>query len=759
MTMRIVRTYALLLSLVLLMTGTALAQDPGNRDTVRVAKVATNAGLKVGVPVTIYNDEKLGGYSLGLRWDSDAITFDSTSYIGTRINPLLEPFDLQNLPLRTVLFGMFDQSGHRPLLPGNGLIFTMWFTVAPGAPDQFVSFDSTFVPPAGNFIVSDTAGHTIIPEYIKGEIKIGNPQPPPVIVLTKSSFAFTGLVGGTNPLSQVQQILNGGGRTLNWTSTKHVPWLFLTPASGTAPSNMSVAVNITGMGAGIYTDTVIVSAVDATNSPQKFTVTLSLTVPPPTIKLNPGSFYFQAQQNGADPPSQTLAITNIGLGTLNWTATKDSAWLNLSSYSGTAPSNVTINVSNAGRPAGLYIDSIQVSDPTATNNPQFAVVTLEVFSEFPVILPSPTSMTAIGSETQNPFPHTLLIQNNGGGVMNWQVTKKKSWLTFDHNSGTATQAVPGVVIVNFNGASLDFGPAYDTIVITSSNAINSPKRVPVVFWKQEAPTTLRVSENNIEFTEYECGSLAGVGADSFVVNEGAGQAMTWTLTHNESWLTVSPTSGVKNTTVILSVSAEGLAPGNYSDIVVISSDLTINPSVSVYVMFTVLETPAVKEIAITEDSLFYIYNYTQVRSVDQDIVIYNIPGGCVDWTATSDAPWLIPTPSSGTTTQTVTIRSDAVGLSLGQHLGKVTFTATGAANSPIELPVELWVYTPGDANGDGVANIVDVVYIIVYIFMDGPAPVPVLWTGDTNCTHTINVTDAVWMIDWIFNHGEAPCVW
>jgi hypothetical protein len=759
MTMRIVRTYALLLSLVLLMTGTALAQDPGNRDTVRVAKVATNAGLKVGVPVTIYNDEKLGGYSLGLRWDSDAVTFDSTSYIGTRINPILEPFDLQDLPNRTVLFGMFDQSGRRPLLPGNGLVFTMWFTVAPGAPDQFVSFDSTFVPPAGNFILSDTTGATIVPEYVKGEIKIGNPQPPPVIVLTKSSFAFTGLVGGTNPLSQVQQILNGGGRTLNWTSTKHVPWLFLTPASGTAPSNMSVAVNITGMGAGIYTDTVIVSAADATNSPQKFTVTLSLTVPPPTIKLNPGSFYFQAQQNGADPPSQTLAITNIGLGTLNWTATKDSAWLNLSSYSGTAPSNVTINASNAGRPAGLYIDSIQVSDPTATNNPQFAVVTLEVFSEFPVILPSPTSMTAIGSETQNPFPHTLLIQNNGGGVMNWQVSKKKSWLTFDHSSGTATQAEPGVVIVNFNGASLDFGPAYDTIVITSSNAINSPKRVPVVFWKQEAPTTLRVSENNIEFTEYECGSLAGVGADSFVVNEGAGQAMTWTLTHNESWLTVSPTSGVKNTTVILSVSAEGLAPGNYSDIVVISSDLTINPSVSVYVMFTVLETPAVKEIAITEDSLFYIYNYTQVRSVDQEVVIYNIPGGCVNWQATSNASWLIPTPASGTTTQTITIRSDAVGLSLGQHLGKVTFTAAGAANSPIELPVELWVYTPGDANGDGVANIVDVVYIIVYIFMDGPAPVPVLWTGDTNCTHTINVTDAVWMIDWIFNHGEAPCVW
>ena len=84
--MRNVRSSVLLLSVFFLMAGTVLAQDPGNRDTVRVAKVATNAGQTVGVPVTIYNDEGLGGYSLGFTWNSDDITVDPISYIGSRLS-------------------------------------------------------------------------------------------------------------------------------------------------------------------------------------------------------------------------------------------------------------------------------------------------------------------------------------------------------------------------------------------------------------------------------------------------------------------------------------------------------------------------------------------------------------------------------------------------------------------------------------------------------------------------------------------------
>ncbi|MFH2056613.1 MAG: dockerin type I repeat-containing protein [bacterium] len=63
----------------------------------------------------------------------------------------------------------------------------------------------------------------------------------------------------------------------------------------------------------------------------------------------------------------------------------------------------------------------------------------------------------------------------------------------------------------------------------------------------------------------------------------------------------------------------------------------------------------------------------------------------------------------------------------------------------------------GDANGDAIVNITDAVYLIQYIFNDGPDPVSVE-AGDANCDGIVNITDAVYLIQFIFNGGPAPCV-
>lgn len=65
-------------------------------------------------------------------------------------------------------------------------------------------------------------------------------------------------------------------------------------------------------------------------------------------------------------------------------------------------------------------------------------------------------------------------------------------------------------------------------------------------------------------------------------------------------------------------------------------------------------------------------------------------------------------------------------------------------------------YMRGDANADGTINVGDAVYIINFIFKDGPAPTPDI-AGDTNCDDTINVGDAVAIINYIFKGGDAPC--
>jgi hypothetical protein len=62
----------------------------------------------------------------------------------------------------------------------------------------------------------------------------------------------------------------------------------------------------------------------------------------------------------------------------------------------------------------------------------------------------------------------------------------------------------------------------------------------------------------------------------------------------------------------------------------------------------------------------------------------------------------------------------------------------------------------GDVDGDGGLNAADVVYLINYLFIDGPPPVPMA-VGDINCDGAINAADVVYLINYLFIHGPKPC--
>jgi hypothetical protein len=66
--------------------------------------------------------------------------------------------------------------------------------------------------------------------------------------------------------------------------------------------------------------------------------------------------------------------------------------------------------------------------------------------------------------------------------------------------------------------------------------------------------------------------------------------------------------------------------------------------------------------------------------------------------------------------------------------------------------------TPGDADGNGLINISDAVYLVGYIFGGGPAPTPYpICSGDADCNCLVNISDAVYLISYIFGGGPAPC--
>jgi len=61
----------------------------------------------------------------------------------------------------------------------------------------------------------------------------------------------------------------------------------------------------------------------------------------------------------------------------------------------------------------------------------------------------------------------------------------------------------------------------------------------------------------------------------------------------------------------------------------------------------------------------------------------------------------------------------------------------------------------GDANGDAVIDIGDVVYLINYLFKSGPTPSPLL-AGDATCDGNVDVGDVVYLINYLFKGGPPP---
>ncbi len=103
-------------------------------------------------------------------------------------------------------------------------------------------------------------------------------NPPATLAVTPASLQFAATAGGTAPAAQSIQIANSAGGTLAWTAAasaaSNTEWLSVSPASGTAPSTLTVSVSLAGLSAGTYTGSISITAAGATGSPAAVSVTL-----------------------------------------------------------------------------------------------------------------------------------------------------------------------------------------------------------------------------------------------------------------------------------------------------------------------------------------------------------------------------------------------------------------------------------------------------------------------------------------------------
>jgi hypothetical protein len=656
--------------------------DPGVPDTFRINDAAGTAGGKAVVETYFYNDEELSALTLPLSWSSSAITLDSVSWAGSRVAYLATRIATINNINHTVSIGavvMFED-----FIPaGQGLACKLYFNIPAGTPDQIVTIDTTTIGPAYyNFGLPSSEDFT--PVLRVGKLIIGNPKP--TIGFSPVNFNFNATEGGSNPANQTLNISNTGAGNLNWTLTKASGWLGLAPTSGTNAGTVTVSVNITGLTAATYKDTIVITDPNADNSPQKVPVTLVLAAPPkPTISLVPTAISFSATQGGSDPMAKALSITNVGQGTLNWSATKSTAWLGLNPTSGTGNGTVTVSVTLGALMAGTYVDTIVVSDPNATNSPQKSIVTLTVASPpKPTILLSPVSFTFNATEGgANPAVKVMAIINSGQGTLNWTATKSSTWLTLSKMSGTGNTA--DTLSVDITG--LTGGTYVDTIVVSDPNATNSPQMAVVTLIVAAAPKpTIHLEPSAFTFDAI-IDSINPPPQTLVITNIGEG-TLNWTVSKTAAWLFLAPTSGSGDGSVIVSVDTTGLIAGTYRDTIVVTDPQASNSPQRVPVVLFVYE-PMKPSIFLSPQA--FTFNAVEGAGIldTQVLHISSVETGILNWTATNSADWLTLDPTSGVDDGLVTLTVDASGLTAGTYVDTIVVSDPNAANSPQKAVVTL----------------------------------------------------------------------
>ena len=312
----------------------------------------------------------------------------------------------------------------------------------------------------------------------------GSPPPqPPALAVSKSTLSFTATEGGASPAAQTFDVTNTGGGSLSFTAGESVPWLSLSPASGSAPATVTVTPSIAGLAPGTYTTPITVTAAGASGSPKTVDVTLTVNPATPVLAVSTSTLSFTATEGGASPAAQSFDVTNTGGGTLSFTAGESVPWLSLSPASGSAPATVTVTPSIAGLAPGTYTTPITVTAAGASGSPKTVDVTL-IVSPGPTLSVAPTTLAF--SATQggaNPAAQTVNVTNSGGGTLSFTASDDQTWLAVAPTSGTA----PAGLSVSTNIAGLAPGGYTGTVTISAAGASGSPKTVGVTLTVNPAP--------------------------------------------------------------------------------------------------------------------------------------------------------------------------------------------------------------------------------------------------------------------------------
>ena len=195
-------------------------------------------------------------------------------------------------------------------------------------------------------------------------------------------------------------------------------------------------------------------------------------------------------------------VDNGGSGTFNWEASviEGGSWLSIISGSiGTNAGSIVLEYSQNNE-VDTRIGSMRVTAFEAINSPIDVTVSQAGLSPYIVLTPKAVEFQANMSDIL-PADQSFSITNIGGATLECEISESINWLKVDQTSGSGNKS-----IINISSLTTDTIPGLylDSIVITSTNAENSPQTLNVSYGI-ESPSAV-FSKTNMGFQGIHLGA-------------------------------------------------------------------------------------------------------------------------------------------------------------------------------------------------------------------------------------------------------------
>lgn len=522
-------------------------------------------GDSVGIPVYIVNDTPLGGFSLGFSYNSNDVEVTSV-----QAGPALQTegsgnFLKQFKPLENkVLTGWVNFTPEFPLEvhATEALLLTLWVRIPLGTPAQCVNFDSTFVAPAGTFVLAPQGGGSIAVAFVDcgtAELNImggcsGPINTQPVVSDIPDQTINEGDAFSTIILDNFVTDAEDSDNSINWTAVSAAPNGFsininasriatISYPGGEFSGSATFTFTATDPG-GLFASNNATFTVNAVNDPPLVT-----NIPDQTVAYGANFTTIPLDNFVSDPDNSDNQLT--------WTATGNIALI------------VSINASRIATISKPSVDwfgsetiTFQASDPGLLTSSDAATFTVQ--SPVAIIVLNDDSLFFNGYQNgTNPAGKAVMISNGGNGPLNWSASETADWLSLTSNTGTA----PGGFTANVDISSLSIGRHVAPVTITSPQASNSPKSIIMIVDINDDVDIL-LSPDSLHFN-----AIVGVNPPSRQIGisnaSPSGLQFDWGAVESTPWLSLNPSSGTSPSTLEFFVDVTGLLPGDYSAQVVI----------------------------------------------------------------------------------------------------------------------------------------------------------------------------------------------